>query len=181
MTSIGEVSGADVVPHVDPRLSDTLEHTSSTAVYKRMLTASLHFSGQGVAVGVLGREHVSRPEAVAAFLEAIRLGDDSPDTQVVLAQAYAKSGQPEKAREILKRLEAGKEYVSPVGLAYIHAALGEREQALALLERAFTAHDQELVWLGLETRFNPDLRSDPRFGELIRRVGLPTADSNGGR
>ena len=113
------------------------------------------------------------PESVAPFLEAIRLGDDSPDTQGALAQAYAKSGEPEKARAILRRLETGKEYVSPVGLALIYAALGEREQAFALFERAYSRRDRQLVWLSLEDRYNPDLRSDPRFRDLLRRIGLP--------
>ena len=62
MTSIGEVSRFDVVLHVDPRLFDTQKNTCPTAVYKRMLTASRDFSGKGLAVRVLGREYVVRPE-----------------------------------------------------------------------------------------------------------------------
>jgi TolB-like protein/DNA-binding winged helix-turn-helix (wHTH) protein/Tfp pilus assembly protein PilF len=116
-------------------------------------------------------------EAIASFKEAIKLGDDTPDTQIALGKAYAKIGEHEKARAILKQLEAGKEYVSPVGLAILHAALGEREQALALLERAYSAHDQQLIWLGIESRSEGGsfaaLRSDPRFQDLMRRIGLP--------
>ncbi|HEX8096680.1 MAG TPA: tetratricopeptide repeat protein, partial [Pyrinomonadaceae bacterium] len=110
-------------------------------------------------------------EAIAAYQEAIRLGDDSPDLQVVLGAAYAKAGEREKAQAILKRLETGKEYISPFGLAILQAALGEREQALASLERAYAAHDQQLVWLGVEDGLDP-LRPDPRFQDLMRRVGL---------
>ena len=75
------------------------------------------------------------------------------------------------SQAILKRLEAGKEYISPAGLAILHVALGERERAFALLERAYSAHDQQLIWLGVEKGFDP-LRSDPRFQELLRRIGL---------
>jgi TolB-like protein/DNA-binding winged helix-turn-helix (wHTH) protein/Flp pilus assembly protein TadD len=110
-------------------------------------------------------------EAIAAYQEAISLGDDSPDTQLYLGIAYAKAGEPQQTRVILKRLESGKEYVSPAGLATLHAALGEREQALALLERAYSAHDQQLIWLGVEEGFDP-LRSNPHFQELLRRIGL---------
>jgi TolB-like protein/DNA-binding winged helix-turn-helix (wHTH) protein/Tfp pilus assembly protein PilF len=116
------------------------------------------------------------PEAIASLQEAVRLGDDSPDTQIGLGEAYAKAGEPEKTRAILKQLETGKEYVSPVGLAILYAALGEQEQALSLLERAYGAHDQQLIWLGVEAKseaysFGP-LRSAPRFQDLLRRIGL---------
>lgn len=125
---------------------------------------------------LLGRTYANKnqyPEAIAAFQEAIKLGDDSQDTQIFLGDSYAKAGEPEKARAILEGLEAGKEYVSPAALAILYAALGEREQAFALLERAYSAHDQQLIWLGVEPGFDP-LRSDPRFQDLMRRVGLAT-------
>jgi hypothetical protein len=50
-------------------------------------------------------------------------------------------------------------------------ALGEKEQALDQLEEAYQARDGYLVWLKAETTFDP-LRSDPRFQELLHRVGL---------
>jgi eukaryotic-like serine/threonine-protein kinase len=124
---------------------------------------------------LLGRAYEANQqyaEAVAAHLEAIKLGDNSPDAQIFLGGAYAKVGEGEKARAILKRLETGKEYVSPVGLATLRAALGDREQAFALLERAYAAHDQQMIWLGSGWEFDP-LRPDPRFKDLMRRVGLP--------
>lgn len=114
-------------------------------------------------------------ETVAAYQEAIRLGDRSPDAQIALGAIYAKAGQLEKTRAILKQLEKGKEYVSPLGFAILHVALGELEQAFVLLEQAYAAHDQQLIWLGVEGSgegvFAP-LSSDPRFAKLMRRVGL---------
>jgi len=110
-------------------------------------------------------------EAITAIQEAIKLGDTSPDGQIYLALAYANNGDHDKARGILRRLETGKEYVSPLGLASIHAAVGEKDQAFMLLEKAYAAHDQQLIWLA-----GPELaplRSDPRFKDLVRRVGLP--------
>jgi serine/threonine-protein kinase len=109
-------------------------------------------------------------EAIVAYQEAIKLGDHSPDAQIYLGATYAKTGEREKARAILKRLEAGKEYVSPVGMAILHDAVGDREQAFALLERAYADHDQQLIWLG--GRDFESFRSDPRFADLMRRIGL---------
>ena len=62
VSSVGEVSRANVVAHVDPRLFNTCEDTGATAVYKRMLTASLDLSRECVAVRILGGEHISRLE-----------------------------------------------------------------------------------------------------------------------
>ena len=109
-------------------------------------------------------------EAIASYEEGIKLGDDSPEEQIYLGVAYAKAGEPLKARAILKQLETEKEHVSPVGLARLRDALGEREQAFALLEIAYAAHDQQLIWLRTAD-FDP-FRSDPRFADLMRRVGL---------
>lgn len=109
-------------------------------------------------------------EAIVEYQEAIKLGDDSPDAQIYLGATYAKAGEREKARMILKRLESGKKYVSPVGLAILHDAVGDREQAFALLERSYADHDQQLIWLG--GRDFESFRSDPRFANLMRRVGL---------
>jgi hypothetical protein len=93
--------------------------------------------------------------------------------QVCLGRVYAEAGQREQARSILKRLETGNEYISPVGLAILRTALGEREQAIALLERAYTARDQQLIWIGVERNFAfAQLSSDPRFEALIHRVGV---------
>lgn len=113
------------------------------------------------------------PEAIAAYREAIRLGDDSPDTQILLGCAYAKAGERDQAQAILKRLNARREYVSPGALAVLYVALGDPERALELLERAYVEHDNQLHNLAVHPHLDP-LRSDPRFQDLVRRVGLPS-------
>lgn len=110
-------------------------------------------------------------EAIAESLEAIRLGGDSPTDQIYLGATYAKAGERMKAREILKRLQTSKEYISPMELAVLCVALGEREQAFAALEKAYGAHDLQLQYLVIEEGFD-SLRGDSRFVDLLRRVGL---------
>jgi hypothetical protein len=53
----------------------------------------------------------------------------------------------------------------------VHLALGEKEAALQYLQRAYDEHDWAMVVLAVEPRLDP-LRSDPRFQELVRKVGL---------
>jgi TolB-like protein/Tfp pilus assembly protein PilF len=112
------------------------------------------------------------PEAIAAFQEAIRLGEASPSTHISLGVAYARGGAREKAQAILKRLQTTKEYVSPGELAVLHLSLGDKEEALALLKKAYEAHDLQLQYLKVDPQYD-SLRSDPRFADIMRRVGLP--------
>jgi serine/threonine protein kinase/Tfp pilus assembly protein PilF len=93
-------------------------------------------------------------------------------SEIYLAAAYAKAGNREKARSILKHLETSKDYIAPGELAVLYVALGDTESAFASLERAYAAHDLQLQYLKVEPGYDP-LRSDPRFQDLLRRVGLP--------
>ena len=111
-------------------------------------------------------------EAVDAFLELERRSGIDPMTQIYLGAAYAGAGERGKARAILKSVEMSKQEVSPAELAVLYASLGEREKAFASLEKAYAAHDPQLQYLKVTPDFDP-LRSDPRFQDLLRRVGLP--------
>ena len=111
-------------------------------------------------------------DAIAEFEESLRLKGDNTSDQCYLGYALAKAGRRSDAEPILKRLETTKEYVSPAELAVLYIGLGEKEQALSALERAYAAHDLQMQYLGLDPSYDP-LRSEPRFRELIRKVGLP--------
>ena len=110
-------------------------------------------------------------EAIERFQKYIKLSGDDPSIEVSLGKAYAFAGKREKAQAILKRLEKTNEYVSPEELANLYVSLGERENAFASLEKAYGAHDLQLQYLGTDPDLDP-LRSDPRFTDLMRRVGL---------
>jgi len=96
-----------------------------------------------------------------------------------LAHAYASNGQIDEARKILAELEAesATQKIPPLYFAVIHLGLGETEQVWNRLEQAFEEHSFLFPgWLNGEPRFQV-LRHDPRFQDLLRRVGLPT-DAN---
>ena len=111
-------------------------------------------------------------EAIYEFQEAIRLGNNSPDVQIYLGTAYAQAGERDKALTILEKLESMPIPASPCEFAYFYAALGEREKALQSLEKAYSEHDLHLQFLNADRNFDP-LRGDPRFKDVVRRVGLP--------
>jgi len=111
-------------------------------------------------------------EAVAAYQEAIKAGDNSTSTQIYLGAAYAMSGKRKEALAILDGLKTTDEYVSPAELAILYAGLGDKDGAFVTLERAYAAHDLQLKFLAIDSGFD-SLRDDPRFQDLLRRVGLP--------
>jgi Tfp pilus assembly protein PilF len=110
-------------------------------------------------------------QAIAKYREAIRLGRENTSDQCYLGAALAKAGQRAEAEAILKQLETTKEYLSPAELAALYVGLGDKEKALAALERAYAAHDLQLQFLSVEPHYD-SLRAEPRFQELIRKVGL---------
>jgi TolB-like protein/lipopolysaccharide biosynthesis regulator YciM len=123
----------------------------------------------------LGYTYAARnmhPEAIAAYRECVRINGESSSSSVYLAASMARSGDRAGALTILKKLETTKEYVSPGELAIVYTALGDKEKALDTLDRAFQEHDLQLKYLNIETGYD-DLRSEPRFQELVKKVGLP--------
>jgi tetratricopeptide (TPR) repeat protein len=114
------------------------------------------------------------PEAFAE-LEKVAAAFPHSNVTAVLGQTKALSGAKNEARRIARELQqrSKKEYVSDYWVATIYAALGDNDQAFQLLEGAYTERSQWLVQLKVDPRF-ANLRSDPRFQDLLRRIGLPT-------
>jgi tetratricopeptide (TPR) repeat protein len=126
------------------------------------------------------------PEAAAIFMKANALDGTSqeeiaaalpgPRTFVLseLGYAYARSGRTAEARRILQTLEgqARSPHHPGLDLARIYLGLGEHDQALAWLEAGYNQHSMYMIWLKVEPTLQP-LHSDPRFANLVRRVGLP--------
>ena len=90
-----------------------------------------------------------------------------------LGHAYARAGKRNQANGILDELQklSAVRYVSSYEFAAIYVALGEREQAFQRLERAYKERSFHLINLKVRPDFAP-LRPDPRFRDLVRRIGL---------
>jgi TolB-like protein/DNA-binding winged helix-turn-helix (wHTH) protein/Tfp pilus assembly protein PilF len=109
-----------------------------------------------------------------ADLETARRLDGTPFNAAALGEAYALSGDESRARQILHELQARakREDVSALYPAIIYAGLGEKDAAFARLEEAFQERSTYLLALKTAAFYDP-LRSDPRFDDLLKRVGLP--------
>ena len=112
-------------------------------------------------------------EAIAEYHKANEL-TATPANFAMLAHAYAKTGRVTETRRILDKLSdlSTQEYVGAYPLAIVHLALGEKDEALRLLEQSFVERDILLQGLfgsiKIDKRLDP-LRNDPRFQKLIER------------
>ena len=126
----------------------------------------------------LGRAYEQKgklPEAIVEFQRAVELEKDNAETWSGLGHAYALSGNRAEAQKILDHLRevSAHSWVAPYNIAVIHAGLGHKDQAFALLDQAYEDRSYYLpTYLATDARMD-SLRSDPRFGELNRRVALP--------
>jgi TolB-like protein/Tfp pilus assembly protein PilF len=108
-------------------------------------------------------------ESIAAFLKS----GNGPYSLGHLGNAYARAGQADSAQKTISRLE---EYIRKDGvgryeIALVYAGLGDKQRAFKWLEESYRTHDVGLVYLKIDPCLDP-LRSDPRFDDLLRRVGL---------
>jgi len=67
---------------------------------------------------------------------------------------------------------AGKRYVPPTYFGMLYAGMGDKDQAFIWFEKAFAERADGLTWLGVEPMLD-GIRSDPRYHNLLRRIGLP--------
>jgi len=111
-------------------------------------------------------------QAIAEYQKYISIEGETTSPLCYLGYALAQSGKRSEAQTILDKLKTTKEYVSPAELAVLYVGLEDKEGAIASLERAYVAHDLQMQYLKVDAHCD-SLRSDPRFQDLMRRVGLP--------
>jgi TolB-like protein/DNA-binding winged helix-turn-helix (wHTH) protein/Flp pilus assembly protein TadD len=114
-------------------------------------------------------------EAISEYQKAIEISNGDHDAVASLAHAFAAIGRRAEAEKILHDFERKSKsgYVSPYMIATIYAGLGEKDKAFEFLERAYEERSLDISWhLKADLRID-NLRSDPRFQDLVRRGGFP--------
>jgi eukaryotic-like serine/threonine-protein kinase len=112
-------------------------------------------------------------KAIAASLDRVRLVDGMGSSLPDLAYAYALAGRRAEARLTMAKIreQSTRTYIPPDAVALVHLALGDKQQALSVLEAALPDRNLLYYWLTADPRYDP-LRSEPRFQALIRAMGL---------
>jgi TolB-like protein len=150
-------------------------YDEALAQVQRTLELDEHFAPAHQTLGWIYLHSGKQREAIREFQHALELsGAEDTDIQLDLGFACAVSGQQEEARRILVKLEQmHQQGIAPsASVAILYGALGESDQAFAWLEKAYQERDPQLTYLKAGRRFEP-MRKDPRFGQFVRRVGLP--------
>jgi TolB-like protein/tetratricopeptide (TPR) repeat protein len=106
----------------------------------------------------------------------IAVAGKAPFALDMLASTYALSGQTDRAQELLAKLveSTGESYYSPARIATVYCALGEREKAFEYFERAIEERDFCVITLAYIPPWCDFMKSDPRYHEIMRRVGIET-------
>ena len=128
--------------------------------------------GLGQAYQSLGRT----AEALEELAIAARFSGQNSKALAYRGHALAKAGRVGEARDLLRTLEAASQqrYVPPYAFALIHAGLGDRDAVFAALDKAFEVHDVHLIYLPVDSRWDP-YRDDARFKSLLDRCGFMRA------
>ncbi len=130
------------------------------------------YAQQGQAYELLGKPEL----ALEALTKAGRFTAGNSMTQAARGHLLATLGRAHEARDVLTALETAsrERYVPPTALALVHAGLAEQEAVFEWLERAYAAHDVQLIFLPVDPRWDP-YRADPRFKVLLERCGFAHA------
>jgi serine/threonine protein kinase/TolB-like protein/Flp pilus assembly protein TadD len=130
-------------------------------------TTAHHYLGQTYAQKGMSEQ------AIEELSRARALSGDNPFRVAELGNILGLAGRGREARERLAELRALSRvrFVAPSNFATIHVGLGEKDKAIEWLERGYQQREGGLVLLRVEPRYDP-LQSDPRFIDLLRRIGL---------
>lgn len=125
----------------------------------------------------LGRSYQEKgmyAEALAEFAQAEKVMRNWPVTIAARGIVLGLAGKGQEARKVLAEMRelAKKRYVTAYGVALVYAGLGDKDQAFGWLQRGVEERTHWLVWTKLDPRWK-GLRDDPRFEEILHRIGLP--------
>jgi TolB-like protein/Flp pilus assembly protein TadD len=114
------------------------------------------------------------PEAIEEFQFIYKLDEEAYLALGFMGYAHALAGQRAEAETLLNILEeiSQRKYVSPYSMLAIHLALGPRDRIFEILEQLYEERNDWLVWLKVSPELK-GLRDDPRFKDLLRRIGFP--------
>jgi TolB-like protein/Flp pilus assembly protein TadD len=180
--SMAEIKRAQELDPLSPIIGENVAVTylkkgeleSAIKQCKKIIELDPNFPQVHMTLGFVYQKQGHYPEALAEFQKAVELSGGGGEKLAALGHCYALSGKRSEALAIVKELEEKytKQESTASYVAWVYAGLGERDQAFAWLEKDYQAHSGTLPYL---ITIFPDLdvlRSDARYADLLRRMGL---------
>jgi TolB-like protein/DNA-binding winged helix-turn-helix (wHTH) protein/Tfp pilus assembly protein PilF len=178
--SVAQLEYARQLDPLSPVVNDTLaialllsrRYDEAAKQALRTLEIDPDFPGAYLTLGSARLQQGRHADAIESLETARRLSPDLSRPVAWLGHAYGVAGHRDDAQRMLEQLQAFSRRgpVSPYDFALVHVGLGDSERSLSWLERAYEARAWDLIQLQVDMRFD-SLRDDPRFGDLIRRIG----------
>jgi len=140
---------------------------------RKIIELDPNYPGGHQKLGVVYLRQQRYPEAIVEFQKAVDMSGRASNQLSSLGYGYAVAGKRAEALAIEKELEEkyAKREASAFNVASVYASLGDKDQAFAWLEKAFQIRSSLLRWITVDPFFD-SLRSDSRYADLLRRVGL---------
>jgi serine/threonine-protein kinase len=151
-------------------------YDEAIAQLKHALTLDPNFYYTRYVLGATYHAKGMYSEAIIEYRKASEL-DDDPVVTALLARTLAKSGQRSAAIQMLHELraDATRRFIPNMAFVYVYAALGDRDEAFKQLEKDFVERSYSPARIAVDPRYD-DLRDDPRFADLVRRVASARMD-----
>ncbi len=154
----------------------TMVHRNEQAIEQLRKTVELD-SNFWLAHDYLGRAYEKKGDinqALTEYLRARQLEENVPELLALVGRAFALSGKKAEAQKVIDELKelSNRTYVPPYNFAIIYAGLGNKDEAFVWLNRAYDERSYYLAWFKVNSHMD-SLRDDPRFHDLVRRVGFP--------
>jgi TolB-like protein len=167
-----------ISPFISTNVADMLyfarHYDEAIEQYRKTLDLDLNHSDARRGLAMAYVEKGMHQESILLMNKSIEFDGDNKETSPSLGYIYALAGNKTAARVIANNLErlSKQSYYDPIKIAYIYAALGEKDRAFDWLEKAYDERSVGMQWINVTPRLD-NLRADPRFSSLQRRIGLP--------
>jgi len=151
------------------------QYDQAIVQYRKALDLDPNFAPAHLVLGQTYEQKNMLKEAIAELAKGVSLSGGGAVYLASLAHAYGVAGRRSDALKLILKLErlAAGQHVSSYDMALAFVGVGEKDQAFSWLERAASEHAPRLMFLNVDPRFD-SVRSDPRFRELVRRLGFPS-------
>jgi TolB-like protein/DNA-binding winged helix-turn-helix (wHTH) protein/Flp pilus assembly protein TadD len=155
------------------RYRDLRQYSQAIDLNRRTLEMDPNFMPAHIALGATYEDQGNWSQAISEYQQAVAISQNNPIALASLGSAYGHLGDQAAARKVVARLqEASKHhYVSAFDMATVFAGIGDPDSAFKWLDKAYAQRESQMAFLNITRRMDP-LRSDPRFADLLRSMGL---------